>query len=148
MPPPAMSYNTRSAGQSSSNGEESTQPPEPLTFPPNPTLQETIPPNPTSQESATSISPVTSDLTQLKILESIEKLFTSMAHMSANIQATNAQVANLQSTANLQTANTQAVNTQTANVQTANTQPTSSEIERQAATLTDVTPVITSGIGE
>nr|KIR46289.1 hypothetical protein I312_04336 [Cryptococcus bacillisporus CA1280] len=138
MPPPAMSYNTRSAGQSSSNGEESTQPPEPLT----------IPPNPTSQESATSISPVTSDLTQLKILENIEKLFTSMAHMSANIQATNAQVANLQSTANLQTANTQAVNTQTANVQTANTQPTSSEIERQAATLTDVTPVITSGIGE
>lgn len=97
---------------------------------PSPALQETIPLNPTHQESTMVNSPEITDPAQTKILESIEKLFTSMAHVTASVQATNIQVANLQA-ANAQLINTQAVDVQTTPIQEVNTPSKPSYIAKE-----------------
>ncbi|OXC65130.1 hypothetical protein AYX13_05742 [Cryptococcus neoformans] len=63
-PLPTIPYNTRSVGQSSSNEEGPIQSPDSLTTPSNLTLQ----------EAATSTSPATFDLVQLRMLEILERL--------------------------------------------------------------------------
>lgn len=75
-------------------------------------------------------SPEITDPAQTKILESIEKLFTSMAHVTASVQATNIQVANLQA-ANAQLINTQAVDVQTTPIQEVNTPSKPSYIAKE-----------------